>query len=310
MKKNIVIGSRGSKLALWQSEWTKSMMLKYNPDITIDIQIIKTKGDKILDVPLAKIGDAGLFVKEIEDALINKKVDLAVHSLKDMPALVPEGLEISTVPVRQTPNDVLISNKYSSLSDLPIGATVGTSSLRRISQLLSVRPDLQTVPIRGNLDTRLKKLETENLDAIILAAAGLIRLGFQDLITEYLDLDLMVSAVGQGALCIETRKGDTDILKLLKPFNCEETKQVVFGERSFLKELKGGCQVPIAAHGFIDNGEYVLTGLVAELDGKTVLKESVRGKLCDSVKMGIQLAESLVSKGAGTILEKIKANAE
>ncbi len=308
MENKLIIGSRGSQLALWQTNWVKAQLIKNHPDLIIDIKIIKTKGDKILDVPLAKIGDAGLFVKEIEDALLNKSIDLAVHSMKDMPAAIPDGLIIGAVPKRETPNDVLISKGNLTFNNLPKNARIGTSSLRRISQLLHHRPDLKTEPIRGNLDTRLKKLESENLDGIILAAAGLKRLGFEEVISDYLDFGLMLPAVGQGALCIETRENDKNTSDYLSFLKHRDTEITVRGERAFLKHLKGGCQIPIAAHGTIDKECYRISGLVAELDGKTIISHTETGSVENPEEAGIILAKKLLADGADTILEKIKKN--
>jgi len=217
MEKTIKIGTRGSRLALWQANWVKSAITSINPSLSVDLIIIKTKGDKILDVPLAKVGGKGLFVKEIEEALLDGRIDLAVHSMKDMPAEIPPGLCIGAVPERETPNDVLISKNGLLFSELISGSKVGTSSLRRSAQLLHARPDLVILPLRGNLDTRLKKLETENMDAIILAAAGVKRLNFESRITEYIDENVMLPAVGQGALCIEIRENDTEIEPMSSP---------------------------------------------------------------------------------------------
>jgi len=305
MDKTIKIGTRGSKLALWQSNWVKSALNAKHPSISIELEIIKTKGDKILDVPLAKVGGKGLFVKEIEDALITGRVDIAVHSMKDMPVEIPKGLCIGAIPQRETPQDVLISKNDRLLSQLRPGACVGTSSLRRASQILHVRPDLTIKPLRGNLDTRLKKLESENLDAIILAAAGVKRLGLEHRITEYLDESIMLPAVGQGALCIEIRQDDPNIIPLLAVLEHPPTRAVVLGERAFLNRLEGGCQVPIAAHGKIENNIFTLTGLVANLNGTTVIKETLSGPEDSSEKIGVNLANRLIEMGAGEIMENL-----
>ena len=252
MEKIIKIGTRGSKLALWQANWVKTALTAGHPSLSVELVPIKTKGDKILDVALAKVGGKGLFVKEIEEALLNGHIDLAVHSMKDMPAEIPDGLCIGAIPRRETPQDVLISRKGLPLSQLGQNARIGTSSLRRTAQLLYVRPDLVILPLRGNLDTRLKKLEAENLDAIILAAAGVKRLGIEYRITEYLDEKVMLPAVGQGALCIEIRENDPEVESITTLLEHHETRTVVMGERAFLNRLEGGCQVPIAAHGKIE----------------------------------------------------------
>ncbi len=306
MKNHIIIGTRGSQLALWQANWVKTALIGKHPGLSVDLLIIKTKGDKILDVPLAKVGGKGLFVKEIEEAISDKRVDLAVHSMKDMPADIPEGLCISAVPEREDPKDVLISRRGLLLHQLPQGARIGTSSLRRSAQIKHLRPDAEIVSLRGNLDTRLKKLETENFDAIILAAAGVKRLGLESRITQYLDDSMMLPAVGQGALCIESRKDDAEVLPLIAALDHPATRTVVMGERAFLNRLEGGCQVPIAAHGKIENNWFVISGLVADLEGKTIIRETLSGVLSESESVGIRLAETLLSKGAGQILESLK----
>lgn len=306
----IKIGTRGSKLALWQANWVKSNIEKMHPGIEVSLSIIKTKGDKILDVPLAKVGGKGLFVKEIEAALINKEIDLAVHSMKDMPSDIPQGLCIGAVPIRENPKDVLISRDGSGLMALREGAVVGTSSLRRSSQILKIRPDITIVSLRGNLDTRLKKLKSEGLDAIVLAAAGVKRLGLEEKISEFIDEDIMLPAVGQGALCIETRIDDPVTDAILKSMDDPDTRSVVMGERAFLNRLEGGCQVPIAGHGKLDQNEFSITGMVADIDGSNMLKETLVGSRDRSVETGIALAEKLLSLGAGNILKKIGIDAE
>jgi hydroxymethylbilane synthase len=303
--KTIKIGTRGSKLALWQANWVKSALNAGNTSIAVELVPIKTKGDKILDVPLAKVGGKGLFVKEIEDALLNDRIDLAVHSMKDMPSEIPDGLCVGAIPEREIPQDVLISKKGLLLHDLMPGARIGTSSLRRSSQLLHARPDLDILPLRGNLDTRLKKLETENLDAIILAAAGVKRLGLENRITEYLDENVMLPAVGQGALCIEIRQNDPEIEPIIAALNHQQSWTVVMGERAFLNRLEGGCQVPIAAHGKIEKNTFTLCGLVASVDGTTVIKETLSGHEDSSESIGVNLADRLLSMGAKTIMENL-----
>jgi hydroxymethylbilane synthase len=309
MGKAIKIGTRGSKLALWQANWVKSALTLLHPFLAFEIVIIKTKGDKILDVPLAKVGGKGLFVKEIEDALLNGSIDLAVHSMKDMPAEIPDGLCIGAIPKRETPLDVLISKDGLPLTELKTHARVGTSSLRRASQLLHIRPDLVILPLRGNIDTRLGKLETENLDAIILAAAGIKRLGFENRITEHLDENIMLPAAGQGALCVEIRQDDPEVGPIVVSLEDNQTKVIVMGERAFLRRLEGGCQVPIAAHGKIVENRFTLCGLVATLDGTTVIKETFSGPVDSSETIGLELANRLLSKGAKTIMEDLIRNA-
>ncbi len=268
-------------------------------------EIIKTKGDKILDVPLAKIGGKGLFVKEIEEALLDGGIDIAVHSMKDMPGDIPQGLCIGAVPERENPFDVLISGQGLCLKDLKIGARIGTSSLRRSAQLFHVRPDLKIVPLRGNLDTRLKKLDGHDLDGIILAAAGVRRLGLEDRITEYLAEDLLLPAAGQGALCIEIRDNDAKTTAAVSCLDHFRTRRVVLGERAFLHRLQGGCQVPIAAYGKTDGTSICLAGLVASLDGKNIIRDSVSGPEAHAESMGVQLAERLLSKGADRLLSEL-----
>jgi len=305
MKKKIIIGTRGSALALWQAEWVKSALIRHYPSLSVNLEIIKTKGDKILDVPLAKVGGKGLFVKEIEEALLNGGIDLAVHSMKDMPAEIPDGLCIGAVPERETPNDVLISRDNLPLSELPDGARIGTSSLRRSSQLLNFRPDITIKPLRGNLGTRIKKLETEGLDAIVLAAAGVKRLNLENKISEYINLETLLPAVGQGALCIETRKNDPDTHEILSQLDHPVTHQVITGERAFLHRLEGGCQVPMAAYGTIDGYQLTITGMVAEIDGSKIIKHIITGPATDAEKIGTELAERLIDMGAGEILDRL-----
>ncbi len=305
MKKTLKIGTRGSRLALWQANWVKKALEAGDPSLSIELVIIKTTGDKILDVPLAKVGGKGLFVKEIEAALLNEKIDIAVHSMKDMPAQIPKGLCIGAIPQREVPQDVLISKDNRRFSELPAGAKIGTGSLRRKAQLLFARPDLVVAPLRGNIDTRLKKLETENLDAIILAAAGVKRMGFENKVTEYLDEDIMLPAVGQGALCIEIRQDDPLAGPVVAGLEDPKTSAVIRGERAFSARLEGGCQVPIAALGKIDNGIFTLSGLVAAVDGKTLIKQTLQGPENASGATGVELAERLISMGAKTIIDNL-----
>jgi hydroxymethylbilane synthase len=306
MKPSIKIGTRASKLALWQANWVKTALTANNPTRNVELVTIKTKGDKILDVPLAKVGGKGLFVKEIEQALLDHRIDIAVHSMKDMPAEIPDGLCIGAIPQREVATDVLISKKDLKFADLPGGAVIGTSSLRRAAQLRHARPDIEIVPLRGNLDTRLKKLATENLDAIVLAAAGIKRLGLEHRITEYLDSEIMLPAVGQGALCIEMRQPDPVIDPMVKALDDPQTRAIVLGERAFLNRLGGSCQVPIAGHGEIKSNNYQLTGLVADIDGSRIIKSDMSGTMDSSESIGISLAEALISRGADRILEKLQ----
>jgi hydroxymethylbilane synthase len=303
--RKIIVGSRRSKLALTQTNWVIDQLKKAGLPFEFEVKEIVTKGDVILDVTLSKVGGKGLFVKEIEQAMLNKDIDIAVHSMKDMPAALPEGLEISCTPKRVDPRDAFISEKYASLNELPAGAIVGTSSLRRAAQLLHKRPDLTIKSIRGNIDTRLEKLKTGEFDAIILAAAGLERMGWsKDTVTEFLDIDLCLPAVGQGSLAIECRSEDEEVKQLLSTLNDEYTFQTVEAERAFLNTLEGGCQVPIAAFAVLENDEITLTGLVADPTGKTVLKQTKSGQ--DPYKVGVELASVLKEQGAKQILDDVK----
>jgi hydroxymethylbilane synthase len=307
MNDPIKIGTRGSKLALWQANWVKSVLHEKFPQHTVELIIIKTQGDKILDVPLAKVGGKGLFVKEIEQALLTRHIDIAVHSMKDMPAEIPEGLRMGAVPERENPFDVFISQSGLGYKELDPGSIIGTSSLRRGAQLRHVRPDIVIQPLRGNLDTRLKKLESENLDAIVLAAAGVKRLNLEHKITEYLDPNIILPAIGQGALCIEIRNEDAKVGPLVESMDHAATRTVVKGERAFLKRLEGGCQVPIAGYGKINEEELTLTGLVAEIDGTQIIKGEKSGPLDSAEAIGIDLAEALLARGAAEILQKLKS---
>lgn len=307
MNDPVKIGTRGSKLALWQAGWVKSILEKKFPPIQIELILIKTQGDKILDVPLAKVGGKGLFVKEIEQALLARRIDIAVHSMKDMPADIPQGLCIGAIPARENPLDVFISRNGARFNEMAAGSVIGTSSLRRSAQLRHARPDMVVQPVRGNLDTRLKKLESENFDALVLAAAGVKRLNLEHRITEYLDPELMLPAIGQGALCIEIRKDDPTVGPLVAVLDHAPTRAAVAGERAFLNRLEGGCQVPIAGYGQIRENQFILTGLVAELDGSRVIKAQKSGPPDSSETSGIELAEELLARGADEILEKLKS---
>ena len=310
MKDSLRIGTRRSQLALWQANWVKSELLTRFPSLSIQLVTIKTKGDKILDVPLAKVGGKGLFVKEIEEALLQNRVDIAVHSMKDMPADLPPGLCIGPIPKRENPADVLIAKNNLPFAQLSAGVRIGTSSLRRAAQLLSARPEIEIVPLRGNLDTRLKKLmdPAEELDAIILAAAGVLRLGLESRITEYLDSRIMLSAAGQGALCIEIRQDDRRVAEKVDWMNHPPTRQVVLGERAFLHRLEGSCQVPIAAHGDIMGNEIQLDGLVADVDGRKIIRDRLTGPAEAAEAIGRDLADRLLTMGADKILEQLAAN--
>ncbi len=310
MKRKIKLGSRGSQLALWQANWGKSELEKRYKNLEVEIIKIKTTGDKILDVPLAKVGGKGLFVKEIEEALLEKRIDLAVHSMKDVPTDFPNGLHLAAITEREDPRDAFIISqklkvKSQKFKDLAYGASIGTSSLRRSSQLLNVRPDLKIEQLRGNLNTRLRKLNEGHFDAIILAAAGLKRLGWSERITEYLSPEISLPAIGQGALGIETRIDDKEINELTAFFDHPATSISVRAERALLKKLEGGCQVPIAAYGEVKNNQLKLIGLVASIDGKRIIKDSITGQIDRAEAIGIELAERLLSMGAWDILKEV-----
>ena len=299
------IGTRGSRLAITQSGWVKDKIENRHPDLRVELVRIKTKGDKVLDTSLSKIGGKGLFVKEIEDALLRKEVDLAVHSMKDVPADLPHGLHISVFPEREDPNDALVSTGDKALGELPEGSSVGTSSLRRSAQLLHMRPDLHVVSMRGNVDTRLKKLDSGDIQAIILAIAGLRRLGLSDRISQVLPPGLVLPAIGQGALGLELRGDDDEVQKVLSFLNHEPTEVTIRAERAFLKGLEGGCQVPIAAYGRLDGDGILLQGMVAEPDGSKVIRDAVRGQKDRPEDAGITLAKRLLASGADHILEHV-----
>ena len=306
MPGTVRIGTRGSKLALWQAEWVKSHLENLHSGLAVELTIIKTKGDKILDVPLAKVGGKGLFVKEIEAALSAGSIDLAVHSMKDMPAEIPTGLCIGAVPVREVPVDALITREAQTLETLPRGARIGTSSLRRASQLRRARPDIEIVPLRGNLDTRLRKLDEGQMEAIVLAAAGVRRLGLEARISQKLDTEIMLPAVGQGALCIETRDGDTTIAPLVAPLEDAATRIAVTAERAYLHRLEGGCQVPIAGHATLLDGRLTLCGLVSDLEGQTVIKATQVGRPEEAETIGRELADHLLERGARAVLDRLQ----
>ena len=301
----LVIGSRGSQLALWQANWVKSELERLHSNVDINIRVIKTSGDKIQDVPLAKIGGKGLFVKEIEEALLVKEIDLAVHSMKDMPIELPAELVVSVITKRESPLDALISKNGETLANLPQGATIGTSSLRRSSQLLKYRVDFEIHPLRGNVDTRLRKVKEGNYDAIILASAGLNRLGWASYITEEISDEVLLPAMGQGALGIETRLDDAKTYDLISALNHEQTNYAVTAERSLVGRLDGGCQVPIGAYAKIDDNLITLKGLVASLDGEIIYRSENVGPVDDAIIIGQELGSKLLKMGANEILEKL-----
>ncbi len=310
-KNKVVIGTRASKLALWQAEWVKSELERLNPGLQVELNKIKTTGDKILDVPLAKVGGKGLFVKEIEEAMLRGEADLAVHSMKDVPTEFPQGLHLAVICKREDPRDAFIAPlegskfKVQRFRELPEGANLGTSSLRRSSQLLSIRPDLKIVQLRGNLETRFRKLDEGQFDAMILAAAGVKRLGWEQRITEIIDPAVSLPAIGQGAIGIECRTDDGFINSLIAPLNHKETSICVRAERALLKRLQGGCQVPIAAHAVIKDGRLVMDGLVGSVTGDRIIKEHLEGNIEDAEKIGITLGEKLLSMGADKILAEV-----
>ncbi|QQE73325.1 hydroxymethylbilane synthase [Brevibacillus composti] len=307
---NWKVGTRRSMLALTQTNWVIDQLKQLDREATFERHEIVTKGDRILDVTLSKVGGKGLFVKEIEQSLLDGETDFAVHSLKDMPAELPEGLVIGAIPKRVDPRDVLLSKEGKTLDELPQGALIGTSSLRRSAQLLAYRPDLRIESIRGNIDTRIRKLNEGNFDAIVLAAAGLERVNWDGTISQFLPIDISLPAVGQGALAIECRADDEETLNLLRKFDHLPTRLAVTAERSFLHRLEGGCQVPIGAYATVAEGEdgegtlITLTGMVATPDGTQVFKKTAQGT--DPAALGLQVADVLAEEGAAEVLERVK----
>lgn len=301
----ITIGTRGSQLALWQTNWVKAEIEKRFPNVEVEVRIISTKGDRVLDVSLPKLGEQGkgLFTKELEDALLDSRVDLAVHSLKDLPTELPVGLHIGAICEREDVRDALVArDAIRSFNELPRGALLGTSSLRRQAQLRAARPDLVIEPVRGNVETRLRKLDEGKYDAIVLAAAGLHRLGYANRITEHLNEELMLPAVGQGALAVECREDDSVTAEIIRALDHQATRLACAAERAFLKGLGGGCLVPIAANATIESKEMTLNGLVASPDGSESIRGEQSGSFNDAELIGRQLAEDLLARGAGRIL--------
>lgn len=309
LERKFIIGSRGSDLALWQTGFTKNSLEERFPLAEFEVRIIKTKGDAVLDTALSKIGDKGLFTKEIETALLNKEIDLAVHSLKDLPTSQPEGLKIGAVSKRETPNDAFISPKYSSIEELPKGAKIATGSLRRKSQLLHFRPDLEIVEIRGNVPTRIKRLLESDLDGMILAYAGVHRLGLDEHIKQVIPTDILLPAVGQGVMAVEIREDDAEVASMLNAINNDETKACITAERAFLRRLEGGCQVPIGANAVLENDEIILKGFVGNLSGSKVIRDEIRGAKDEAENLGISLAEKCLEAGALEILGDARVNA-
>lgn len=301
----IRIATRKSALALWQAEFVKAELLKHHPELTVELVPMSTQGDKILDTPLAKIGGKGLFVKELETALLEDRADIAVHSMKDVPVEFPDGLMLSTICEREDPRDAFVSNQFRAITELPPGAVVGTSSLRRQCQLKALRPDLQVRDLRGNVNTRLAKLDNGEFAAIILAAAGLLRLGFAERIAGYLPVEQSLPANGQGAVGIECRASDQRVQALLAPLEHGITRNCVLAERAMNRRLQGGCQVPIGAFATQHGEQITLRGLVGSLDGSEIIRDQVQGPASSAEALGQQLAERLLAAGAGKILTAV-----
>jgi hydroxymethylbilane synthase len=308
MKKTIRIGTRGSQLALYQAEKVKATLEKIFPHLQVELKIIKTKGDKILDIALSKIGDKGLFTKEIENELIDGSVDLAVHSLKDLPTKLPDGLKLGAVLERGEFRDAFVGRNGKKLADLKAGDVVATSSLRRIAGLLKINNQIIIKDIRGNINSRLQKMEDGYCDAMIMAAAGLQRLGLENYITEIIDPEVIMPAVSQGAIAIETRLNDRDIDELMAKLNHQDTWNTVVAERAFLSRLEGGCQVPLGCYSKVENGILTMGGFVASIDGKQYINENISGEITKGAEIGVQLAEKMLGKGAKEILDQIKPN--
>lgn len=307
-KQKLVVGTRSSQLALWQADFVIGELAKKYPELVVEKRLMTTKGDKILNAPLAKIGGKGLFTKELETAMLEGEIDIAVHSLKDMPVVVPEGLVITAITQRADPGDAFVSSKYESFQQLPAGAKVGTSSLRRKAQLLHARPDLQIEDLRGNVNTRLRKMEKENFDGIILACAGLKRLGFGDKIRQVLPRTMCLPAVGQGALAIECRQADKETRELLEFLNDRCTRLCTEAERGFLATVEGGCQVPVGVHAVSAEAGIRVEAVIASLDGSTLLRDALEAEVKNAQEaraVGVNLAEKLLARGGREILRSI-----
>ncbi|QGT99051.1 Porphobilinogen deaminase [Candidatus Syntrophocurvum alkaliphilum] len=300
------VGTRGSKLALWQAQYVAEKLNEAIPELKVEVKVISTKGDKILDVALSKIGDKGLFTKEIENELLNNEIDIAVHSMKDLPTTLSPGLCIGAVLEREKPNDVLISHKGYTFKELPLNAILGTSSLRRIAQIKAKRPDVICREIRGNVDTRIRKMKEQNLDGIVLAYAGVKRLGLEDIISDFLAEDIIMPAVGQGAVAIEIRENDEATKNVIECISDTKTVVETQAERALLKELEGGCQIPIAAYAKVINEKLILRGKVLSLDGEHFFDKEINGNIENSEEIGRTLAQKLVNDGADKILTEIK----
>lgn len=305
----VIIGTRGSELAMWQTVHVGDLLRKKFPDLSVEITKVNTKGDKILDSPLSRIGGKGLFTKELDVALQSKTADIAVHSLKDIPTQIPDDLAIAAIVEREDVRDIFIPNPRHpglKLNDIPEGGIVATGSLRRRSQLLNMRPDLQITDVRGNLNTRIKKLENSTWSGMILAYAGVVRLGWMDKIGEIIPLSVILPAVGQGAIGIIARKDDERILSVLRPLDHRPTRLATLAERAVLRRLEGGCQVPIGAHAELDGNHITIEALVGDLQGKKIIRDSVSGDAGDHEHLGTELANTLIARGAGEILNDIR----
>ncbi|CUS99526.1 hydroxymethylbilane synthase [Candidatus Kryptobacter tengchongensis] len=307
MMRKIVIGTRGSKLALWQTEFVKGKLSQIFPELEFEIRIIKTKGDKILDSPLSKIGDKGIFTREIEVQLLNREIDIAVHSLKDLPTKLPDGLIIGAVTEREDVRDVLISKNNLKLTELPQNSIIATGSLRRKAQLLHLRSDFQFVDLRGNIDTRFKKFDESNWNGMVLAYAGVKRMNYTDRVSEVISTDFILPAVGQGAIAVEIRESDEKIFELVRKINHQETELATRAERALLKYLEGGCQIPIGAFAFVSNGKIKLSAMVSNFDGSFLVRDSIEDDVNENVEeLGFKLAEKLLEQGASKILDEIR----
>jgi len=309
-KKTLRIATRKSPLALWQAEYVRDRLQEAHPGLRVELVRMTTQGDKVLDSPLAKIGGKGLFVKELEEGLLGGRADLAVHSIKDVPVELPDGLHLPVICEREDPRDAFVSRRFASLDELPQGARVGTSSLRRQCQIKARRPDLEILNLRGNVNTRLAKLDAGDFDAVILAAAGLLRLGFAGRITTYLDTAVSLPAMGQGAVGIECRRDDPEVNELIAVLDHTTTHILVSAERAMNHRLEGGCQVPIAGHAVLENGALFLRGLVGYPDGSQVIRDEIRGDPAEATALGIALAEQLLERGAGAILKAVYGAAD
>lgn len=309
-KQTIRIATRKSPLAMWQAEFVRGRLMEAHSDLEVELMGMTTQGDQILNSPLAKIGGKGLFVKELEVSMLNGDTDIAVHSMKDVPVEFPDGLHLAVICEREDPRDAFVSNKFKTLDELPNGARVGTSSLRRQCQLREKRPDLDIIDLRGNVNTRLRKLDEEQYDAIILAAAGLIRLGFNDRITQFLETDVSLPAIGQGAVGIECRSDDERVNQLLAPLNDPNTHTRVMAERAMNNRLEGGCQVPIAGHAILNGDTLNLRGLVGQPDASEMIRGEISGPASDAQQLGVTLADDLLSRGAKEILAALYQAAE